>query len=122
MDRREVGRRAEESAARFLERRGFEILGRNVRLQRGELDLVARSGGRLWFVEIKCRRRDDVGPPHRAIDARKRSALFAAAREYVVRTNHRGDWGFLAASVIARPHEREPTITLLRLPIGPPAR
>jgi len=121
MDRRQTGRDAEEAVAALLARRGCVVVARNVRLQRGELDLVAWRGGRLWFVEVKCRRRDDVGPPHRAVDARKRAALFAAAREYVHRARHRGDWGFLIASVIARDGGRRPEITLLRRSIGPPA-
>jgi|RhiMethySRZTD1v2_1073278.scaffolds.fasta_scaffold2225940_1 putative endonuclease len=118
MDRRELGRRAEEEVAAHLARCGFEIVARNVRLQRGELDLVVRRDDRLWFVETKCRARDDVGPPHRAVDARKRAALFAAAREYVLASGHRGDWGFLVASVVVR--GRTSNITLLRRTIGPP--
>jgi len=117
MDRRELGRRAEDEVALLLARRGFEIVARNVRMQRGEIDLVARLGDRLWFVETKCRARADVGPPHRAVDARKRAACFAAAREYVLANGHRGDWGFLVASVIA--DGRSTNITLLRRVIGP---
>src|SRR5688572_31398106 len=120
MDRRELGRRSEDAVAAFLARSGYAIVGRNVRLQRGELDLVATRRGRLWFVEVKCRGRDDVGPPHRAVDARKRVALFSAAREYVVRSGFRGDWGFLVASVVGRPGPEPPRITLLRRSIGPP--
>jgi putative endonuclease len=121
MDRVELGRRAEAAVAAFLAERGFRIVARNVRLARGELDLVALRGGRLWFVETKCRARDDVGPPHRAVDRRKRAALFAAAREFVVRTGHRGDWGFLMASVVARDGGRSARISVLRRVIGPPA-
>ena len=120
MDRRDLGRRCEQAVAAWLEERGFEVVARNVRLQRGELDLVARRAGRLWFVETKSRARGDVGPPHRAVDARKRAAMFAAAREYVVRAGYRGDWGFLVASVIADPRAASWRITLLRRTIGPP--
>jgi putative endonuclease len=122
LDRRELGRRAEELVAELLRARGCEIVARNLRLQRGEIDLVARRGGRLWFVEVKCRRRRDVGPPHRAVDARKRAALFAAAREYVVAARHRGDWGFLVASVVGPPEGPAPSVSLIRWSIHPPAR
>lgn len=120
MDRGERGRWAEQAAARELEGRGFTILGRNVRLQRGELDLVVGDGERLWFVEIKSRGRRDRGPPHRAIDARKRRALFAAAREYLARSRFAGDWGFLVASVLPHPVHGHPVVCWDRLPVAPP--
>ncbi len=119
MDRQTRGRWAEEAAARELQRRGFEILERNVFLQRGELDIVARRDHRLWFVETKCRSRIDRGAPHRAIDRRKRAALFAAAREYLVRKDFRGEYGFLAASVIPAPRDGRPCVELCFLPISP---
>ncbi|MEK7364126.1 MAG: YraN family protein, partial [candidate division NC10 bacterium] len=49
--RRSVGKRGEEEAARFLQKRGFIILDRNVRSRLGEIDLVARDGKALVFVE-----------------------------------------------------------------------
>jgi Holliday junction resolvase-like predicted endonuclease len=120
VDRRERGRWAEQAVAEALAQRGFEILGRNVRMQRGELDLVARRHGILWFVETKSRGRRDRGAPFRAIDARKKRSLFAAAREYVLLRRFRGDYGFLAASVLPGPGDGRPCVQLLRLPITPP--
>lgn len=119
MDRREIGDAAERAVAGWLVERGFEVLERNVRLQRGELDLVARRRGILWFVESKCRTRDDVGPPHRAIDRRKLAALYSAAMEYRHRRGWRGDFGFLAASVVWAPGQRRPIIEVARLPMTP---
>ncbi|MBL8842610.1 MAG: YraN family protein [Planctomycetes bacterium] len=121
MDPRALGRAAEAEVARELARRGYVIVGKNVRLQRGELDLIARRDRRVWFVEVKCRARADVGPPHRAVDRRKRRALFAAAREYLHRQRDGSCFGFLVASVVwARPPE-PPIITVARLPVTPPS-
>lgn len=119
MDRRELGRWAEDLVARNLARSGYAVLARNVRLQRGEIDLVARQGERLWFVEVKCRSRSDVGPPHRAVDSRKRAALYAAGREFVSRSAFRGDWGFLVASVVGAPGGAGARVELGRLSIAP---
>jgi Holliday junction resolvase-like predicted endonuclease len=116
-----LGRRGEEAVARRLAALGFTVVARNLRLQRGELDLVAARDGVLWFVECKCRGRGDVGTPLRAVDRRKRAALFRCAREFVVRRRHRGDWGFLAASVVWEASERLPVIGIERLAIGPAA-
>ena len=120
MDGQARGRWGEEAVARELERRGYEVIARNVRLQRGELDLIARRGDQLWFVETKSRGRHDRGAPHLAVDRRKKGALFAAAREYVVRNGYAGDYGFLVASVLPDPRDGSPQITLAILPIGPP--
>jgi len=85
-------------------------------MQRGELDLVARRGGVLYFVEIKSRGRADRGEPHLAVDRRKSRALYAAAREFLVRTGHLGDYAFLVGSVLPGPRIRWST-----LPITPPS-
>lgn len=74
----------------------------------------------LWFVECKCRGRGDVGTPLRAVDRRKRAALYRCAREFVVRRRHRGDWGFLAASVVWE-EGAAPAVAFERLAIGPSA-
>ena len=73
--RHELGREAEEAAAAFLRRRGYEILGRNVRTARGEIDLVARDGATLVFVEVKARRHTGAAGGLEAVDARKQLRL-----------------------------------------------
>ena len=70
--RQQFGRAAEEAAARHLARDGWTLLGRNVRIGRGELDLIARRGPVLAFVEVKARRTAEYGAPEDAVDARKR--------------------------------------------------
>lgn len=70
--RQQFGRAAEAAAARHLTREGWALLGRNVRVGRGELDLIARRGGVLAFVEVKARRTAEYGAPEDAVDGRKR--------------------------------------------------
>jgi len=48
------GQQGEERAARYLQHRGFTILERNIRLGRGKLDIVAKCGDMLVFVEVKA--------------------------------------------------------------------
>lgn len=71
-ERQQFGRAAEEAAARYLQRRGWRLLGRNVRIGRGELDLIARRGPVLAFVEVKARRSAAAGAPEDAVTPRKR--------------------------------------------------
>jgi len=85
-----LGRAAEEAAARHLEARGWRILGRNVRVGRGELDLIARRGPVLAFVEVKARRTRTCGAPEDAVDTAKRrqvarlAELWLAARPWAM--------------------------------------
>lgn len=83
-----AGAWGERIAADFLEKRGYKILGRNVRFgSRCELDLVARAPApeALVFVEVKTRRNEDFGRPASAVDRAKRRALGRAALRYLRR-------------------------------------
>ena len=55
------GRKGEEQASRYLKRHGYEIVDRNVRAGRGELDIVARKGDLLAFVEVKSHQNREQG-------------------------------------------------------------
>jgi putative endonuclease len=78
-----VGQAGEAAAARFLERRGLVILARNLRSRLGEIDLVARDGPTLVFVEVKARRGSPGDPPEAAVNARKRARLTRLALGYL---------------------------------------
>jgi len=80
---RALGQTGEAAAARFLERRGLVILARNLRSRLGEIDLVARDGPTLVFVEVKARRGLPGDPPEAAVDARKRARLTRLALGYL---------------------------------------
>jgi putative endonuclease len=80
-----AGGAAEEAAARFLERQGLAIVARNYRTRLGEIDLVARDGATLVFVEVRMRSSDHYGGGAESIGWRKRSRIEAAARQYLAR-------------------------------------
>ncbi len=80
-----AGGAAEDAAARFLEERGLEIVARNYRTRLGEIDLVARDGATLVFVEVRMRSSDRFGGGAESIGWRKRSRVEAAARQYLAR-------------------------------------
>lgn len=76
----------EEIAAVFLKDNGFKILGQRVRIgTRDELDLVARDGAQLVFVEVKTRASEAFGRPLSAVDRNKRRTLSRGAIRYVRR-------------------------------------
>ena len=73
----------EEIAARFLLSEGFDLLHRNWRSGRYELDIVARKEGVLHIVEVKSRKADGLTAPEEAMTRKKFNALFRAAQQYV---------------------------------------
>ena len=79
----ERGRLGEHAARRYLEEKGLKFLASNFAGRRGEIDLVFRKGNALIFVEVKTRSGTGWTRPARAVDARKRRALFRTATEYL---------------------------------------
>ncbi|HEY8297561.1 MAG TPA: YraN family protein [Candidatus Baltobacteraceae bacterium] len=77
------GRDCEARAASFLERSGYRVMQRNVRLPGGEIDLICQDGEILVFVEVKSRTTSRFGSAFSAVDARKRSKLRRLAADYV---------------------------------------
>ncbi|CAB4244155.1 conserved protein of unknown function [Methylacidimicrobium sp. AP8] len=79
----DLGKWGEREAARFLRRKGYRVLLRNVRIGGGEIDLVCRDGSILVFVEVKARSSTNHGEPFEAVDAGKRARLVRAAYSYL---------------------------------------
>jgi putative endonuclease len=80
-----AGERAESLAAEFLAAQGITILERNFRRRCGEIDLIARDGDTLVFIEVRLRTRGDFGGAAASITARKRARIAAAAGLYLAR-------------------------------------
>lgn len=73
----------EEVAERYLRAKGYRVLGRRVRFGKDELDLVARAGEVLVFVEVKTRKGETFGRAASAVNQGKRHALSRAAIAYL---------------------------------------
>ena len=78
-----TGRRGEDDAAEWLRGAGFELLDRNWRSGRYELDIVAFRDGELHFAEVKTRRAEGLTPPEQAATPAKQRAMMRAAAAYV---------------------------------------
>jgi putative endonuclease len=83
-DRSARGREGERLAALFLQGEGFEILARNHRTARGEVDLVCREGEVLAFVEVRSRSTGAQGGPEETVGRRKARRVVAAATAWAV--------------------------------------
>ena len=79
---KELGRKGEDAAARYLIRRGYDILERNWTCFAGEADIIAKDEDWLVFVEVKTRRSTERGFPSEAVDERKRERYERIALAY----------------------------------------
>ena len=81
--RKALGNRGEVIAARHLRKHGYRVLITNFSAAGGEIDIIARKGDLLVFVEVKTRRSDAVRQPHQQVNYRKQQAMTRAARAYL---------------------------------------
>lgn len=81
--RKTQGDEAEERACRHLDWSGFTIMERNFRTKGGEIDIVARKGDVLVFVEVRSREIPDFGTPEESVTPAKRRRIVGAARQYL---------------------------------------
>lgn len=81
--RRQTGSWGEDAAVAWLKRKGLKILDRNFRCPAGEIDIVAREGRTIVFVEVKTRRSDRFGYPVEGVDERKQRRLSLLALYYL---------------------------------------
>ncbi|MGE0785816.1 MAG: YraN family protein [Sandaracinaceae bacterium] len=87
--RAELGRAAETAVAERLIREGYTIVARNLRVGRAEIDLVAKRGRLVAFVEVRARRTPGFGSPLETIDDAKIARIRAAAARYLHASRYR---------------------------------
>jgi len=90
-ERQRRGLEGERRAIRFLEARGWEVMAHRFRVGRIEIDLVARRGPLVAFIEVKVRRSAAFGSPLEAVTWSKQRELTRAAHAWVDRFGRPGD-------------------------------
>ena len=83
-NKRELGKEYEAAVRRILEKRGYRILRENYRCPIGEIDLIARAGKTLVFVEVKYRSSKRCGLPEEAVSVGKQRRISRTARWYLM--------------------------------------
>ena len=83
MRRIRTGRQGQDLAAGYLERAGYRIIARNYRCLFGEMDLVARDGAAIVFIEVKSRKSDRFGPPQSSVGPKKQKKMSQIALHYL---------------------------------------
>ncbi|MBL7473961.1 YraN family protein [Robertkochia sediminum] len=79
----EFGKWAETQAVLYLEAQGYEVLERNYRYDRAEVDIIAKYADRIIIAEVKARSTDYFGDPHDFISRKKVRLLVKAANHYI---------------------------------------
>lgn len=90
--RKKLGAWGETVAAEHLTAKGYDILERNWRCQRGEVDIIAQAGSQLVFVEVKTRRGRALGSPEEGLTRRKSQKLIELATIFVAELGREVDW------------------------------
>ena len=82
MNRRQTGTAYERRAGEYLKEQGYELIGYNFRCRQGEIDIIARDGRYLVFVEVKYRADNAAGNPLEAVTAAKQRTISKVASYY----------------------------------------
>jgi len=82
-EKKELGKRGEEVALRFLKKKGYRIIEKNYACKMGEMDLIAKEKDTLVFIEVKTRTSALFGPPQLAVNFSKQRQLSKVALNYL---------------------------------------
>lgn len=108
-----MGRKGEDLAVAHLLDSGYKLLDRNYRCRFGEIDIIARDGEFLVFVEVKARRSGAFGTPFEAVDLRKQQRICKVALHYINKHHlHEQPVRFDVAAVFM-PAKGAPTVEVL---------
>ncbi|MBC7884016.1 MAG: YraN family protein [Saprospiraceae bacterium] len=95
-----IGKLGEDVACQFLQSIGYIILERNWRFSKAEVDIIAKDGEILIFVEVKAKTYTFYGAPEESISAYKENLIIDAASRYMILINHTWEIRFDIISIV----------------------
>lgn len=98
--RKTLGDQGEAAACAYLQAKGYEILATQWRFSRAEIDIIARQGDRVVFVEVKTRSDNAYSHPADAVTHRKMQLITDAAGQYLHHIQHEGEYRFDILAVL----------------------
>jgi len=87
MQKKELGKKGEDVALRFLKKNGYRVIERNYVCKMGEMDIIAKEKDTLVFVEVKTRTSTTFGPPQLAVNPKKQSQMSKVALHFLKEKN-----------------------------------
>lgn len=104
MEHIQKGIAGEEKASLFLKDLGYEILVRNFRYGRGEIDIIAKIETCICFVEVKYRKNNRFGYPEVFVTDKKLKKIMQTAEAYILQTNWHGRIRYDVISITGNEH------------------
>ena len=98
----DLGDEGEDLATGFLVQQGYEILERNWRYSKGEIDIIAKDGELLIFIEVKTRSSAGLGRPEQFVSAKKIRLLSKTAAVYMAKNDYTWEIRFDVIGVLIR--------------------
>ncbi len=95
-----IGQRGEENAVNYLLSNGYDILERNYRFGRAEIDIIVQKDKTLIFVEVKTRKNSDFGFPETFVSESQEERIHLAAEEFVEKHGWQGDIRFDIIAIV----------------------
>ena len=100
MDTKNKGKYGEDLAVSYLRKKGFEIMERNYRFRKGEIDLISLLNNEvLVFIEVKLRKGDAYGDPETFVSRKQERLIIQAAEDYIFAINWQKDIRFDIISI-----------------------
>lgn len=96
----QIGKEGEDAAVDFLMRKDYQILERNYRYKRSEIDIICEMNDLLIFVEVKTKSYTTFGEPENSVDERKGAKVIEGAEQYVLEKDWHGDIRFDVVSLV----------------------
>ncbi len=100
-----TGQLGEDYACRYLEAEGYVLLERNWKKRRAEIDIIAKQGDILVFLEVKTRTNDLFGEPSAFVSEKQQTLISATAADYMQSIGHDWEIRFDIISVFLLPNE-----------------
>ena len=95
-----IGKHGEAIAKKYLEGKGYAILGQNYRTKRAEIDIIARKHDVLVFIEVRTKHHEQFGSPEETLNHKKRMKILRNALAYVARARHQGSYRIDAVCIV----------------------
>lgn len=116
-----LGERGEIVAGSYLREQGYEILEKNFRCPLGEIDLIARKSGRLFFAEVKTRASGRFGRPEESVHEAKQQKLIKLAQWYLKQTKQNEKPASFLVLAVDWSFDHNPTVRMIENAFQVPA-
>ena len=100
MTTKDIGWKGEDTTVKFLQEQGFELLERNYRYKRNEIDLIVKKGDLICFVEVKKRKSQQFGYPESFVSEGQKERIHQAAENFIIERHWEGNIRFDISAVI----------------------